>query len=432
MKTLKELRQLRAQKATRGKAALQELNTLSAKAETDLTAEETGKITALEAELQALEDDVPALDRDIAAMEAAQRRSALFAAPAAGLGGRTFDPNPALTGGFKSLPHFASAVMGSVVGSPMSLDAAASNYMQNSGAAGEGWLVPPEYSARVWELSFDEPDLWAFAKPEPTSSNTVIKPKDETTPWGATGVQALWRAEAAQMTPSKIAMTGEMMQLHELFAFCAASSELLTDAPMLQDRLTTKAGAAISWKASEAVAWGNGAGQPTGFMNSPALISQAIEGGQATATILVANLAKMLARVLRVGGKPIWIANADTIPQLIQLMIGQVPVFIPQNQGIQASPFDGTILGYPVIFTEHAQTVGTKGDIVCANMAGYYAANKRDGVDFASSIHLWFDQALTAFRWTFRLNGQPYLSAPVQPAKGATTKSHFVALANRP
>lgn len=433
MKTLKELRQLRAQKATRGKAALQEFNTLSAKAEADLTAAETAELEKLETELQAIETELPELDKAIVQAEATQRRSSLFAAPSASALSlaRSFDPDPVLQGGFKSLPHFASAVMGAITGSPLSLEAAASGYMQNSGAAGEGYLVPPEYAQRVWDLSFDEPDLWAFARPEPTQSNTVLKPKDETTPWGAVGVQAAWRAEAAQMVTSKLALGGEIMQLHELYAFCAASSELLADAPMLNDRLTVKAGAAISWKASDAVMWGDGAGQPTGFMTAPALINQAAEGGQAAATILIANLGKMLSRVLRVGGKPIWIANPDTLPQLISLQVGNYPAYIPINQGAQANPFDGYILGYPVIFTEHGQTLGTSGDLVCANMAGYYAANKSAGVDFASSIHLWFDQNLIAFRWTFRLNGQPYLSKPVAAARGAATKSHFVSLANR-
>jgi HK97 family phage major capsid protein len=140
----------------------------------------------------------------------------------------------------------------------------------------------------------------------------------------------------------------------------------------------------------------------------------------------------MLSRVLRVGGKPLWFANPDIIPQLIGLTIGNMPVWVPMNQGIQANPFDGYLLGYPVIFTEHAQTLGVTGDLVCANLAGYYAAVKAGGVEFASSIHLYFDQNLTAFRWTFRINGQPILSKAVQPAKGATTKSHFVALASRP
>ena len=65
-------------------------------------------------------------------------------------------------------------------------------------------------------------------------------------------------------------------------------------------------------------------------------------------------------------------------------------------------------------------------------LSGYALATKAGGgVDFAQSIHLFFDQNLTAFRWIIRAGGQPYLSAPVSPAKGANTKSHFVALAAR-
>ena len=56
---------------------------------------------------------------------------------------------------------------------------------------------------------------------------------------------------------------------------------------------------------------------------------------------------------------------------------------------------------------------------------------KQEDLDFAASIHLFFDQNLTAFRWIFRLGGQPYLSGPVAAAKGAGTKSHFVCIENR-
>jgi HK97 family phage major capsid protein len=430
--TLKEMKQLRATKAARGKTALVEMNAIIDKGD-KATAEELAKVATLETELQAIETEVPELDRQIGQREATDRRTALFAAPAFSAA-RSFEPDPAMTGGFKAITHFAQAVMAAQTGSlgGLSLDATASGYMQNQGSAGEGWLVPPQYSSTVAEIAVDEVDLFGMSQPESTESNTFLKPKDETTPWGASGVQAAWRSEAAAMTASKLALTGEISQLHELYAFCAATNEVLSDASMLQNRLTTQAGRAISWKASDAVMWGTGAGQPTGFMKSAALVTVAKETGQADTTIVVANLGKMLSRVLRVGGRPIWLANADVIPQLIGLTIGNMPVWIPSNQGLQADPWDGYILGYPVKFTEHAQTLGVKGDLSCVNMAGYYAAMKAGGVDFASSMHLWFDQNLTAFRWTFRINGQPILSKAVDPKNGSNTKSHFVTLAARP
>ncbi len=47
------------------------------------------------------------------------------------------------------------------------------------------------------------------------------------------------------------------------------------------------------------------------------------------------------------------------------------------------------------------------------------------------SMHLWFDQGATAFRWTFRIGGQPWLSAPISRKNGSNTLSHFVALQTR-
>ena len=247
------------------------------------------------------------------------------------------------------------------------------------------------------------------------------------------GVQAVWAAEAAQLTSSKLSISGDLMMLHKLYAFTAASEEVLQDAPMLNERLTKQASRAIRWKASDAIIWGNGVGQPLGFMKAPSLITVAKDSGQAANTLSVTNLLNMASRMIRFGGRPLWIVNPDVLPQLGQLTIGNtVPAWLPYQQPIVGSPFEGNLLGYPVLFSEHAQTLGTVGDITLANLDGYYAATKADGgVDFASSMHLYFDTGLTAFRWTFRIAGQPYLSAPFAAANGATTKSHFIALATR-
>jgi HK97 family phage major capsid protein len=353
---------------------------------------------------------------------------------------RANDPDPIRTHGFKSASEFAVAVRNAQVGrgvderlgGPVIEGAQPATFNQNQGPGDEGFLAPPEYSQAIWDLAMTDLDILAMTNPEPTSSSAIIKPKDDTTPWGAVGVQARWASEASQYTPSAAKLNGDLMTLQKLFAFVPATDEILQDAPMLRNRLTTQAGRAIAWAASESVMWGTGAGQPTGFMNSPALITVAAAAGENTPTLSVTDLSNMLARVLRRGGrKPVWLVNQDVLPSLIPLSIGNYPVWIPINAGLRETVWDGTIFGYPVMFTEHAQTLGTVGDITLFNPDGYYAVTRQGGVDFAESMHLYFDQGLTAFRWTFRLAGTPYLSKPVSPAKGATTKSHFVALAAR-
>lgn len=111
------------------------------------------------------------------------------------------------------------------------------------------------------------------------------------------------------------------------------------------------------------------------------------------------------------------------------MTVGDRPIWMPPN-GLADAP-GGMLLGLPVMLSEHARTLGDKGDLQLISPKGYYALKRESGPKFAQSMHLYFDYAIEAFRWTFRFGGQPHLSKPVDPANGAATKSHFVALAER-
>ncbi|MCB0675015.1 MAG: hypothetical protein KDC59_23965, partial [Saprospiraceae bacterium] len=82
-------------------------------------------------------------------------------------------------------------------------------------------------------------------------------------------------------------------------------------------------------------------------------------------------------------------------------------------------------------FSEQCATLGDLGDVQLVNPKGYYAATRQNAPAYAESIHLFFDYNIKAFRWIFRIGGQPHLSAPVTPNKGSSTRSHFVTLAAR-
>jgi HK97 family phage major capsid protein len=337
-------------------------------------------------------------------------------------------------GGFRHFAEFAQAVRlaNPNAGSSFKMDerlAAPSNVHQESGDTPGAYLVPPEYRQQITDLVYGEGEdiVIDLIDPSPTSSNRVVGLGDETTPWGTSGVQAAWRVEAEQMTPSKAALTPRETKVNELYAFVLATEELLEDAPRTADLLTNKAAAAIRWKLGEGYINGDGIEKPLGYMKAACLVTVAAEGGQAADSIVRQNVAKMFSRVIN-PSKAAWLANQDTLPALMDLKsdLGQ-PVWFPN---FQAAP-GGTLLGRPVYFHEHAETLGDKGDIVLINPMGYEAFRKQNGVQFADSIHLYFDYNIRAFRWIFRAGGQPVLSAPVQPAKGTNTKSHFVALAAR-
>ncbi|MCC6630276.1 MAG: phage major capsid protein [Chloroflexi bacterium] len=340
--------------------------------------------------------------------------------------------------GFSSLAEMAIAVKAACRPGAASLDdrlligaaASPSNWHQEQ-FSDDGYMVPPAMREEIWKVVVDGgTDLYNLVNPEPTNSNSVDLLADETTPWGTVGIQAYWRAEGAVMTPSRLDTDARKVTVHQLYAFVLATEELLADAPRLNARLTQGAGDAIRFKASNSIMRGTGAGQPLGFLNAPGLITQAAEGGQTAGTIVTKNISKMFSRLLANSiPRAVWLANTDTIPQLMELAIGNQPVFTPPNAGFRDAP-GGFLLGRPILFAEHCSTLGTVGDLCLVDPAGYYAA-QRSAIESAQSIHLYFDYGIQAFRWTFRFGGQPFLSAPVSPQNGATTKGHFVTLAAR-
>ena len=52
-------------------------------------------------------------------------------------------------------------------------------------------------------------------------------------------------------------------------------------------------------------------------------------------------------------------------------------------------------------------------------------------METATSMHFWIDRGITAFRTIFRIDGQPSITKPVTPNKGAASLSPIVVLAAR-
>lgn len=395
-----------------------------------------------EEEQSAQDEDQKTLDRQLANI----KRVEDLAAQTSGIGADpTPTPAPAGTApaqprnpapsndGFSSLGDFASAVRRAnpQAGSQHSIDerlSAPTNVHTEQGDSAGSYLVPAEFRQEIVDLVFGDTDeIMSMLDVEPTNSNRVQGLGDETTPWGTNGVQAYWRAEAEKMKASTLDLTPRETKLEECYAFVNASEELLEDTARLTTYLQRKAPAAIRWTAVEGFVNGDGVGKPLGWMKSKALVTVGKENGQAADTIVRQNVAKMYSRAI-MPTMCSWLANSDCMPQIMELKNEQGQSLWQPNY--QVAPA-GTILGRPLVLTEHAETIGDNGDLQFINPMGYEAFRKANGINFAESIHLFFDFNVRAFRWTFRIGGQPVLSEPVAPAKGSASKSHFVSLAAR-
>lgn len=303
-----------------------------------------------------------------------------------------------------------------------------------------GFLVGTEQAAMLASRAYEEGKLAALCDRITISGpfNGLKYPViDETSRVDGSrsgGVLAYWKNEGAAAVASKPKIREDQLNLEKLTGLFYATDELLQDASALEAMAIAEFGKEFAFKLDDAVLNGSGAGMPLGILNAPGLVSQAKETGQTAATITYENIIKMYSRLWSGASmdKVRWVINREAFPQLMKLAIsvgtGGFPLYIPGNSAANA-PF-GTLLGIPVVFAEQALALGTVGDIYLADF-GQYRLIEKGGIQVASSMHVQFVYDEMAFRFIYRVNGQPLWKAPLTPYKGSATVSPFVALATR-
>jgi HK97 family phage major capsid protein len=437
----KQLRELQARKAALVKEA-RALTDVAAEQQRDLSEEETSSFNALKARIEAASS---AIDREAALIaEEAQMVQLGHQASASPVVTVTDNLESDPKHGFKSVGEFLKTVRQAqnpgasiderlLVGSSRSA-AAPSTFGAEGSAQDGGFLVPPQFAQEIFRLSLDEDSLLPMTDNVEISGNTMAFPKDETTPWGSNGIRAYWQGEAASAVTTKPVLGLATLRLKKLMALVPVTDELLDDTNALSSYLPDKIATSIRWKSNESILFGSGSGVPVGCMNANTTVTVTKESGQATQTLLPQNLAKMISR-LPPGSfsRAVWIVNNDVLPALFMLTLGNYPIYLPIGvtpSGMQASPY-GTLLGRPVFVSQHANTFSSQGDVLLADLSYYQTITKAGGMQTATSMHLYFDADLTAFRTTFRMDGQSKIAAPISPAKGSTTLSPFVQLGAR-
>ena len=436
----KQLRELQARKATLVKDA-RTLTDIAAAQARDMNDEEVAAFEALKTKIEAASN---AIDREAALIyEEAQMNHPGQLATASVItvvDNAAADPKH----GFKSVGDFLKTVRQAqnpgaaiderlLIGSTRNAVAPTTFGSEGSGQDG-GFLVPPQFAQEIFQLSLGEDSLLPLTDNVEITGNTMAFPKDETTPWGTNGIRAYWQGEAASAVGTKPVLGLATLRLKKLMALVPVTDELLDDTNALSTYLPDKIAASIRWKTNESILFGSGTGVPVGCMSSATTVTVAKESGQATQTLLPQNLAKMISRLPPGSfGKAVWIVNNDVLPALFTLTLGNYPIYLPMGLnvgGIQASPY-GTLLGRPVFVSQHANTFSAAGDVLLADLSYYQTITKAGGMQTATSMHLYFDADLTAFRTTFRMDGLSKIAAPISAAKGSATMSPFVQLGSR-
>lgn len=301
---------------------------------------------------------------------------------------------------------------------------------ESVGATG-GFLVPTEFQEQLLSIMGETATIRTRATVIPMRRRSIQIPVlDQTAttagqPHWFGGMTFAWAEEASSKAQSDPDFRQIELVAHKLVGYTRASDELVDDSAISLDAFLSGplgfAGGAV-WMEEFAFLQGTGAGQPLGVINAPATIT---EGRFAAGTIGFDDFADMLEDFLP-SGRGVWHITQSAMSEIIQLNgpTGN-PSFIWSENARDGIP--GSILGFPVIWTEKLPLIGTAGDVVLADWTYYLIGDRQSTTIESTKFDRWrFDQ--TSWRMVHRVDGQPWLSAPLTLQDGTTQISPFVIL----
>lgn len=346
-------------------------------------------------------------------------------------------------GQFKTWGHFLQAVHGSMVkrqDDPRlklwydEADPATRKDLGESTGAAGGYLVPTDFLPNIYSVMAETSIVRSRATVIPMRRRMVSIPvvdQTQTTagyPHWFGGMHFDWAEEATQKNQSDPAFRQLVLEAHKLIGYTVSSDELLDDAAVsLEAFLAGPLGFAggAQWMEDYAFLRGVGGGMPLGVINAPATISVARENGQFA--IGFTDLVNMVEHFMQTG-RGLWVFNQGAISNLMTMQDPNSNYLWPTLfAGGAAAGMPSTLLGYPYVFTEKAPVIGSAGDAGLYDFS-YYLIGDRQGTTVESTkFDKWrYDQ--TSWRMVHRVDGKPWLSAPLTLADGAATVSPFVIL----
>lgn len=393
-----------------------------------------------------MKEGIAALDAAIARLEEQESLQASLAEPEPTVASRQA-PSPARAPGdparreFESLGEFIATVVGNPNDQRLSslynedaFGAERAEQRMDTGAAG-GFAVPTQFRGTLMEVSPQEARIRPRAMPieagDPPDSAITMPALDQT---GATpdnvygGVTVNWTAEGGSSSESDADLREIKLEPQELVGHVKLTNKLLRNwqaSSSVIERLLR--GAVISAE-DFAFLSGNGVGKPLGVIPSGA--AYAVNRGTSS-QIHTADIDAMAARILMRGGTPVWLASQSVLPQLQSLRneIGSPPtgdgalIWDPDKRDRDNNQ---TLKGYPILWNERSPQLGSKGDLVLADLS-YYLVKDGSGPFVAASEHVDFTNNKTTIKIVWNVDGQPWLTEPFKQ-EGGYQVSPFVVL----
>ena len=302
---------------------------------------------------------------------------------------------------------------------------------EQSGTTG-GYLVPEEFENRLMMIGMDSALIRPLATVLRVGSNRGSIPalNHTTAPTAgkgysafAGGVVAQWGPEAGTLDNTDPAFELIEYNINKLQGMTYVSNELLSDSVFnVESLISTLFGRAIAAKEDYAFIRGTGAGEPLGVLAAPCTIGVAANTDNTWALVDAMNMLAQFQPVSGSTGSITWIMHRGLLPDFVanfDVTTGGVD-WVQPREGVP-----GSLLGYPLRMSEHMPNPNTD-DVILGDFAAYLIFDNQ-GLVIGYSEHYRFGNDEGTWRFTKRLDGQPWLSSYITlGSPTAYTVSPFV------
>ena len=300
------------------------------------------------------------------------------------------------------------------------------------GPAG-GYLIPEEFDARLLEVSAPQTVVranGATSMPVASASGRIPSLDQNTAPTAgqgdsafAGGVVANWVAAGGTLTETQPTFEQVEYTIRKLAGFTEVENEVLADSAIgIETLLTRLFSRTVAAMEDYAFLRGNGAAEPLGILNAAVAVGITPATNNAFA---YADALTMRSRFKSVGGSPVWAIHPGVWPDIgiFEVSGGSGGVF----QANLAGALNQSILGWPIVESEHLPQDDNSGNVLLADFAAYLILDRMQ-MAVAFSEHAAFTTDKGTWRFVKRLDGQPWMSGaiPLADPQGSFTVSPFI------
>ncbi|MEY9097042.1 phage major capsid protein [Paenibacillus sp. RC84] len=359
-----------------------------------------------ETKYSAMEDEMRSLESEIKLEERAQQMAM------GGAGTKRTVDDPKHESEFRDLADFVHSVRF------LPHDSRLNEYreMTMGTKTSGGIFVPPQFSAQMFEVSPEEAivrprALVVPAAEEAPDADITFPALDQgagSNMYG--GVEVQWIGEGDEKPDTGVKLKDLNLAPKEVAGTIVVTDKLLRNAPVVNTLINRLFRNAIAGSEDAAFLYGNGAAKPTGAINSAATLTVPRKTAN---KISYTDIVNMLARA-KMGGRLIWIASQSIMPQLLTMTDDSGRLIFQPNAN---DAMLGTLLGYPLRFSERGPLLGAAGDLVLADWQ-YYIIKDGAGIFIQASEHVLFKSNKTMIKAFWNTDGKPWLTGPFKLENG--------------